>query len=107
MDGLRILKGGNMKPGETRFCDVCGRELKTPARIESKLENYIGKFKLDDNFNCHINITLDKIAGAYADFCHDCAKQILDNSQILYGEIGGVLKITDKGGKECHESVNG
>ena len=85
-----------MKTNETRFCDVCGRELKASACIESKLPNYIGMFKLDDNFNCHIRITLDKIAGAYADFCHDCAKQVLDNSQILYGEISGTLKITDK-----------
>ncbi len=88
-----------MKTAETRFCDVCGRELKTPASIQSRLDTYIGQFggELGKGNNCHISITLDKIAGAYADFCHDCASTVLSNATILYGEIGGTLRISDKG----------
>jgi hypothetical protein len=85
-----------MKTNETKFCDVCGKELKAPACIKSNLDSYIGKYHLDMDFNCEIHITLHKIGGAYADFCHDCAKKVLDNSQILYGEVSGILKITDK-----------
>ncbi len=87
-----------MRKPDTTFCDVCGRELKTPACIKSKADNIIGGFKIEAQYNCNINITLDKIAGAYSDFCHDCAKQIIDNSQILYGEVGGILRITDAKG---------
>ena len=85
-----------MKTGDTRFCDVCGRELKTPAFIKSKAGDIVGGYTgtMKDEYNAEIRITLQKIAGAYSDFCHDCAQNILNNATILYGEIGGTLKIT-------------
>jgi hypothetical protein len=78
---------------ETYFCDVCGRELKTPAVIRAHLDNYVGAINLGQDFNVRITITLDKIAGAYADFCCDCTRSVLKNATVLYGEIGGTLRI--------------
>lgn len=64
---------------EARFCDVCGMELKqSPACVFFELANFTGEIKA----------SLNKISGAYAEYCVDCMKEILANAVIKYGEVG-------------------
>jgi len=73
---------------KTRFCDVCGIELKTPARVDFQI----------DNFGGEVRVVLNKLAGAYADFCADCMKSILNHAVVKYGDVGTTRWVPKDGG---------
>lgn len=72
---------------ESRFCDVCGVELKAPVKITFAITHFTGE----------VSLTLHKLAGAYADYCKECAEGILANVTVKYGEQGTTALVPKDG----------